>query len=135
MMTEFKVGDRVRYIPCIGSDEWQSVTLHTPPSDGDSIWIGDDPVSGRGGFTPDEIELLVSMEDELADLRAFRDTALASGYVPPAAVDPDVAEAAEIAKADGWGFCDDNPIDGSAMYSILKGIKRGRELATQEVGK
>jgi len=138
MMTEFKVGDRVRYIPCIGSNDWQNITLTESPSKDDKrqVWFGVDTESGEGGFAPSTIEKIESVpSSELAELRAFRDTALASGYVPPVPVDPDVAEAQKIAKTDCWGYGDFTPNDGSAIASIYAAIKRGRELAAQGAGK
>jgi hypothetical protein len=98
MATEFKVGDRVRYIPCKGegpSGSWQNVTItRLEPTGG--YWGDDDNEGWRDGlFYDGQIELIdpatsgnkvgtgSEATDELAELRAFKETALAAGYVPP----------------------------------------------------
>lgn len=52
---KFKVGDRVRYVPCKGGEHWQNITL-TDFSMGS--WDGDDNYDGPGSFGDDELELI-----------------------------------------------------------------------------
>lgn len=71
--------------------------------------------------------------DELAELRAFKEAAIAK-YPDLGPVDPDFAEAKNLMQGSGWGSgteCSspgDPNFDGSVCDVVLKGIKRGREL-------
>lgn len=49
-MSTFKVGDRVRYIPYIGGEAWQNVTI-TRIDDG-GYWGDDDNEAWRDGYFP-----------------------------------------------------------------------------------
>jgi len=137
-VTEFKVGDRVRFVakPEDGYPANYETTIYW---DGGTLSVRDADGEDRFFFSNDWTLVYSAEPDprdtELAKLRAFRDTALAAGYVPPVPVDPDVAEAQKIAEADGWGYGDFTPNDGSAVASIYAAIKRGRQLAAQEAGK
>lgn len=72
--------------------------------------------------------------DELAELRAWRDAAIKGFPDLGAKVDPDFAEAKSIMRGSEWSSgtgCktpDDHDFEGTVCDVVLKGIKRGREL-------
>lgn len=72
--------------------------------------------------------------DELAELRAFKEAAIARFPELGVKVDPDFAEAKNLMQGSGWSSgteCktpDDTYFEGSVCDVVLKAIKRGREL-------
>lgn len=92
----------------------------TYDSDGRS-WVGDSDWTIRNRAEP--------ANDELAELRAFKEAAIAR-FPELAPVDPDLLEAHEVAEEFDWSRTDPQSAmwEGSASQMALAAIKRGREL-------
>lgn len=58
-MSKFKIGDRVRFIPCKGTDDWQDVTITHTESSPYCNYIGVDPKNGTGSFHENQLEYIV----------------------------------------------------------------------------
>jgi len=97
MDTEFKVGDRVRVRDGQGYGLFLASGQTGIVSDvrGEFVELDDN----GNGHLASRFEL-IDTTHELAELRAFKETALASGYVPPEPVDPDLLVARRIAADD-----------------------------------
>jgi len=100
-MTEFKAGDRVRYTGAQSLIEdgehlspdalgWEGVVAGDVEEHGGGVWN-----NGRSwlGYISGNLELIRD-DSELAELRAFKETALASGYVPPEPPKPETDQEA-----------------------------------------
>lgn len=105
-MTEFKVGDRVRavmdFYPYFTAGREYTVSDFSDA--GNLIFYRTDAGRPNAGAWSRNFVLVTdtreagvanAVSDELAELRAFKETALASGYVPPEPFDNEDFEAAK----------------------------------------